>query len=324
MVTMPHVSVMIPVFNHARFIGRTIESVLNQQFQDIDVVVVDDTSTDNSFEVATRYCADPRVRCVRNERNLGVAKNWNRCLELARGPLVMVLGSDDLIDPDHLILVCQAFEEYAQVGLVYAPVRTVDANDRVIHEGVARPSRLYHAGDEAVAALTKGICTVTTVIRRECYERLGLFDEEIWNGPDVEFFPRIASSYDVYDLGQVHGSVRLHEGKMGYLGYLRKDLLDSYIQGSRLTWSHLSPEGLRRLGINDLEKFIAEYGARFALNGATVVIAYGRPDLVCYYLRRAAELDSHWWRRGRFWKAFGLLTVYPLSRRIIRYRMKIA
>jgi glycosyltransferase involved in cell wall biosynthesis len=92
---LPHVTVTIPAFNHEAYIARAIESVLNQSQRDFDVAVVDDGSSDASFEVARRYESDPRVRCERNPENLGLARNWNRCLDLAAGPLVMVFGDDD-------------------------------------------------------------------------------------------------------------------------------------------------------------------------------------------------------------------------------------
>jgi glycosyltransferase involved in cell wall biosynthesis len=321
---MPHISVMIPTFNHARFIGQTIESVLNQRFQDIDIVIIDDSSTDNTFEVVSPYCSDPRISYFRNERRLGLVKNWNRCLELAVGPIVLLLPSDDLIDPDYLELASNIFEAYPRLGFVYAPVRSIDCNGCVIHEGISRPSKFYHAGDEALIALVvRGIHLSTTVVKRECYEKLGLFDERIWHGPDVEFFARIAANYAIYDIGQVKGSFRVHESKAGYLGYLNKGVLNSYMLLLRLTYGYISAEGLYRLGINDLEKFIAEETARYALNGAIVMIAYKNWSLAFHYLYRVIKLIPQWWMWGRFWKTLGLLALLPLSEHLIRRRMKI-
>jgi glycosyltransferase involved in cell wall biosynthesis len=320
---MLHISVMIPVYNHSHFIGQAIESILNQQCQDLDVVVVDDASTDNTCEIVSCYCSDSRVQYVRNEENLGMARNWNRCLELAKGPLVMLFHSDDMLDPDYLTQVSQIFERYPQVGLVYSPVRHVDANNQVTEQAAVRPARYYQAGDEALTALlTTGIHPLTTVMRRECYERLGGYNEGIRDGPDIELFARIASRYNTYDLGRIYGSFRVHDNKAGHLSYLRQDRLDSYMYGTRLIWGYLSPEGLRRLGINDLGKFIAEDGARFARNGAIMMMAHGRPDLTLYYLRWAAKLDAHMWKQMHFWRAIGLLIAYPFSRRLVRSRMK--
>ena len=134
---------------------------------------------------------------------------------------------------------------------------------------------------------------------------------------------RIAIQYDVYDMGRLCGSVRIHSAKMGHLGYTHKELLDSYMYGTRKIWSHLSLDGMRRLGIQNLEAFIAQDGFQFALSGALVMLANGRPDMARYYLGRARGLDTAWWKRARFWRAYSLSLVPPLGRFLVRQRMKI-
>ena len=319
---MSHVTVTIPAFNHERYIARAIESVLNQSHRDLDVVVVDDGSSDGTLAVARRYASAGRVRCERNPENLGLAANWNRCLELAAGPLVMVMGDDDELDAGYLGAASAIFDAHPGVGLVHAPVRIINADGRVVTPGVERPARLYAAGDAAVVSLlTGGFSTVTTVLRRECYERLGGYDETIRNGPDIEFGARIAAHYDVYDAGGVWGSFRWHAGKWGHLSFLQEDSLDLWMHGNRLSWSHVSPAGRRFVGIEDFEAMIARSGAHFAFNGALASIAHGRSDRALDYLRRAASLDAGWWRRRRFWQALALLALLGLGRRVMRNRM---
>jgi hypothetical protein len=236
----------------------------------------------------------------------------------------MVFGSDDLLEPDYLLRATEVFDRYPNVALVYAPVKTIDSADNVNFVEPSRGQTLYRAGDEAVATLLKnGICTVTTIFRRECYERLGLFVEAIRDGPDVEFCVRIAAAYDIYDLGIPGGSVRVHGAKMGHLSYLRPERLDSYMLGQRMIWSHLSSEGLRQMQVNNLEAFLATEGAQFAFNGALVCLAHGRPDLARNYLRHAARLDPALSRAPRFWQAWGLTIVPVLGKRILRKRMRL-
>lgn len=319
---MPHISVTIPAFRHADLIGHAIEAVLAQEMDDFDIVVVDDGSPDQTFEVASAFTRDPRVRCVRNERNLGLAGNWNRCLELAKGPLVMVMGDDDELDAGYLSAASAIFDAHPEVGLVHAPVRIINAEGRVVRPGVERPARRYAAGDAAVVSLlTGGLSTVTTVLRRECYERLGGYDETIRNGPDIELGARIAAHYDVYDAGRVWGSFRWHAGKWGHLSYLEEGTLDVWMHGDRLSWSHVSPAGMSFLGVGDFEAMLARNGAHFGFDGALVSIAHGRPDRAVDYLRRAAALDGGWWRRRRFWQALALLALPGLGRRIMLHRM---
>lgn len=320
---MPHVTVTIPAYNHGRFLGRAIESILAQEHRDLDVVVVNDASTDDTLEVAQRYESDPRVRIVTNERNLGLAGNWNRCLSLAQGPLVMVFGSDDELDPDYLVRASALFEAHPEAGLVHAPVRGFDAAGTILDPGQPRELAVHPAGDAAVSALLRtGIGTVATVFRRAACAAVGDYDETIADGPDVVLCARIAQRYTIIDAGAIGGSFRVHDRKIGPESYLRPERLESYMRGNRQIYECLSPDGLRALGIADLERFLNQDAASFALYGALTAIAYGRPDVARSYLPRAARLDPQWWRRPRFWIALALLAVPPLGRRIMRRRMK--
>jgi glycosyltransferase involved in cell wall biosynthesis len=323
---MRHISVAIPTFNRAHLIRRTIESVLKQEYQDYDLLVVDDASCDGTVAVVEEYCRrDPRVRLVVNEQNLGLTRNWNRCLELAAGPLVQLLLSDDLIDPDYLGKVSEVFERHPQLGFVAASCRYIDENDEVIHPGTSIPAQLYQAGDEAVTALLKGGFphVSSIVMRRECYETLGGFKEDIWHGPDGEMDARIASRFDFYHFGSIHTCFRRHGSNMGNLEFLRSDFLAVDTRKKHLAWSYLSPEGRHNLGVDDIDVFIARDAAQTALGGATVTIGYGRPDLSRFYLKEALRLDPRSWRLPQFWKACILLLAPSIGRRIMGSRMRI-
>jgi glycosyltransferase involved in cell wall biosynthesis len=92
----PKISVLIPTYNYGRFLAEAIESVLAQDFQDFELLVVDDCSTDNTTEVVRPFCAlDARVRFAVNSANLGMAHNWNHCLHQARGEYIKFLFGDD-------------------------------------------------------------------------------------------------------------------------------------------------------------------------------------------------------------------------------------
>lgn len=115
----PTVSVLIPVYNRERYIGACIESALNQTFCDIEVVVVDNASTDRTWECVEKYAArDDRVRAFQNPRNLGPVENWRRCLKEARGRLGKLLFSDDLIYPEYLTRAVSLLED-PDVGFAF-------------------------------------------------------------------------------------------------------------------------------------------------------------------------------------------------------------
>ncbi|MER2598612.1 MAG: glycosyltransferase family 2 protein [Caldilineales bacterium] len=320
---MPHITVTIPVYNRAHLVGRTIESVLAQSFQDWDLLVVDDGSSDDTVAVVRGYTTDPRVQLEINPHNLGLTRNWNRCLELARGPLVQVLLSDDLIDADYLQRVSDHFATHPNTGMVAASCRYIDADDQLILPGVALEPRLYAAGDEAVSALllTIGYPHVSSiVIRRECYEKLGKFNERIWHGPDVEMDTRIAAHYDFYHFGSIHTSFRRHGSNMGNLEFLRDDFLEVDTLKKRLAWQRLSPEGLRAAGVNNLEDYLNQHSAQVATGGALVAVGYGKPALARRYMQQAARLlpeikRTNAYRRNQLLLLWPALTHWVLQRR---------
>lgn len=96
---MPELSILIPVYNNEKYLPRCLDSVLAQTWKDYEVIVVDDGSTDSSYDLAKGYAAkDPRVRAYRFE-NKGVSASRNRALDLARGEWLMFVDSDDYIKP---------------------------------------------------------------------------------------------------------------------------------------------------------------------------------------------------------------------------------
>lgn len=114
----PKVTVFIPVHNRDRYIGDAIQSILGQHFQDFDILLIDDGSTDRSVEVMRSF-HDPRLTIVCNESNLGIPRTRNRGLELARGEYIALLDSDDRASPDRLqkqVAYLDAHPDCVQVG----------------------------------------------------------------------------------------------------------------------------------------------------------------------------------------------------------------
>lgn len=323
---MPHISVTIPVFNRAHLVSYTIDSVLGQSFTDFDVLVIDDASTDPTVDIVERYTQlDQRVRLLVNSKNLGLTRNWNKCLELSKGPLIQVLLSDDLLDPDYLSVVNEAFTQLPSVGFVAASCRYINSAGEVIHPGIPISPKLYRAGDDAVSYfLNNGFPHVSSIVlRKECFTRLGGFDERIWHGPDVEMDTRLASKYDFYHIGKVQTSFRRHGTNMGNLEYLRRDFLEVDFLKRKLAWQHLSEERYRDMGITKLDAHLAKEEAQVALNGAIATLAYQQPELSRYYLQQAMKYDHGIFQKVKFWKAI-LLNVYPpLGVKIIRHRLGI-
>lgn len=118
----PKVSILIPVYNRENLIAECIQSALDQTYTDFEVVVVDNASDDETWEICQRFAAmDPRLRVFRNETNIGPVRNWKRCAEEATGEFSKILFSDDCLEPDCLSQMVPKLDDPV-VALVYCAV----------------------------------------------------------------------------------------------------------------------------------------------------------------------------------------------------------
>lgn len=127
----PKVSVIIPNYNHARYLPQRIESVLNQSFRDIEVILMDDCSPDESRGIIEDYAArDARIRVVYNEQNSGSTfKQWNKGIGLVKGEYVWIAESDDFCEPDLLASLLPFLEADPAVVLAYCDSFDIDENN---------------------------------------------------------------------------------------------------------------------------------------------------------------------------------------------------
>jgi glycosyltransferase involved in cell wall biosynthesis len=135
----PQISVCIPSYNHSRFLPQTIASVLEQTFDDFEVLIIDDCSTDGTEAILKRYALrNPRIRFGVNRENLGMVNNWNLCLEEARGKYVKYLFGDDLLlSKDALRRMLSIFETDKSISLVTSSRRIIDSKSNTI--GIKSP-----------------------------------------------------------------------------------------------------------------------------------------------------------------------------------------
>jgi len=142
----PKVSILIPVYNREKLIAGTLDSALAQTYPEIEVVVVDNCSTDGTWGVLERYAKqDSRVKAYRNAANIGPVRNWKACIEKASGEYGKILWSDDLIAPDFLEKTLPYFDD-AEVGFVFTMVQIFSENSRQYVYGIG-DTGVYSSAD---------------------------------------------------------------------------------------------------------------------------------------------------------------------------------
>ena len=117
----PLVSVIVPNYNHERFLQERIDSILNQSYTHFELIILDDCSTDNSMEVINQYKDEPRLKMVvKNEKNSGSPFNqWNKGIRLAQGDLIWIAESDDACSPDFLATMVKKHLEHPDAVIAF-------------------------------------------------------------------------------------------------------------------------------------------------------------------------------------------------------------
>jgi glycosyl transferase family 2 len=205
----PRVTVLLPVYDGREHLAAAIESILGQSFRDFELLVIDDGSSDGSADVIAA-CRDSRVRCVRNERNLGLVASLNRGLELARGELVARMDADDLSLPDRLRRQVDFLDANPEVGACGGWIVTTGRREGV---RIKYPTR---ADDVRCTLLFEPAMPHPTVcLRRAWFERHGLrYDESYAHAEDYDLWRRAILRFPLANLGEVLLRYRVHDGSI--------------------------------------------------------------------------------------------------------------
>jgi len=185
----PLLSVTITNYNYARFIGRAIESVQRQTFTDLEMIVVDNASTDNSVEVVRKYMRDdPRIRLIVNPENIGTVRNHKRASEEVRGLYRLNLDADDwIIDPNALQSQVDVLNSDPDVSFVFSPVVIAECEDRVLVAPRPFPQDTIVPGEIAIkSAVMIGIMHTGAMMRMSVFRSLGGYNLEARLAIDVK------------------------------------------------------------------------------------------------------------------------------------------
>jgi glycosyltransferase involved in cell wall biosynthesis len=195
------VSVCIPAYNNEKYIKDTIESILNQTYQNIELVVVDDCSTDSTWDIISSI-EDPRMKAYKNEQNLGMSGNWNKCLSLTTGEFVKLICADDVMDNNAIEIEAKAMAQNPTAVLVESDTRLVDVEGKV--NGVFqryKKSGLVDGKEIVKKSLIWNNffgAPVNNLIRKSALEQVGGFDESFTYILDFDLWVSLASIGDVY------------------------------------------------------------------------------------------------------------------------------
>lgn len=187
------VSVITPAFNREKYIKETVDSVLAQEGVDFEYIVVDDGSTDGTYEILKEYSEQGKIQLVSHpeRQNRGQSASLNIGLSLAKGNFIAILDSDDLFKPGKLKKQVQFLESNPDVGLVYGNGDAVDEEGNYIY--TIHPAEHIETNDPNRVLLDcYFLLPQNSLVRREIYEKVGRFDEGYRAAQDHDMLVRIA------------------------------------------------------------------------------------------------------------------------------------
>jgi len=126
----PLISIIIPTYNGEKFIDKTIKSCLNQTYENIEIIIINDNSKDNTEKIIYEFLYDQRIKYIKNKRNLGIVKNVNMGYRESKGKYVISLGHDDVLKPNHLEIMYDCFER--NTSFVFCNSELIDENGNFI------------------------------------------------------------------------------------------------------------------------------------------------------------------------------------------------
>lgn len=228
---MTAVSICVPVYNGEKYLEQCLDCILNQSFSDLEVVVIDDQSDDDSFEIAKKYkIRDHRVRVFRNERNLGLANNWNRCIELSHGEWIKFVFQDDVIElnclekmlhvatPKRGLLVCRRRIIFDNVS--HMTKRTFYPYTRRLSIDTIFQGRSDVGAEEFCNAVLDNLGynfigePTAVMVHRSIFDKVGRFNTEFIQLCDFEFLSRVGCNFGLRYIPETLAAFRIHPKAM--------------------------------------------------------------------------------------------------------------
>ena len=228
----PRVSALVPVYNGAAFLAEALQSALAQTYEALEVVVVDDGSTDDTAAIAARFAqaSGGRIRVI-SQANAGLPAARNAAIAAARGEFFALLDADDVWLPRHIADAVAVFDARPEVGLVHGDVRLIDVNGAFVGSATRHWDKVGDAY-RALALRHEHVCCPSAVFRRRCIEDVGAFDLQFTGlgCEDRDLWLRIAERWQVHFIDECVAHYRVHATSMSRnrerMAAARRRLLD--------------------------------------------------------------------------------------------------
>lgn len=211
----PTVSICIASYNHENFVAKCIESALKQTLADIEIIIVDDCSSDQTFQIVSGF-TDHRIKYSRNSANMGVSFSLNRAISQASSPIICISGSDDIFHHKRVERQYEFLSRAADVPIVFSDVEIIDASGTVTSrvQGMNSQQLESQSRNRWLSEFFHGknrLFAPTAMFKKDAFERLGGFDPRLLQTQDLDLWIRFALAGEIGIITEKLMQYRVHE-----------------------------------------------------------------------------------------------------------------
>lgn len=205
---MPRITVYTPTYNCARYLKKAIDSVLSQTYRDFEFLIINDASCDNTSEILENYKNHPKIKIIKNRKNLGFVRAAIKAIKLAKGEYIMRLDADDYLDENALMIMAHILDKHSEFGMVYPDYFEVDEKDNIIDY-----FRKNKVGNEIelMDLPANGACTL---MRKSCYEAIGGYRSDIRMQDKYDIWLKFLKKFEPYNVNLPLFYYRRHGGNI--------------------------------------------------------------------------------------------------------------
>ena len=203
----PKVSVYIPTYNYGAYLEKSVESVLKQNYNDWELIIIDDGSTDETGAILAKFKGNPKIR-IYHQQNQGLTKANNKAIRLARGKYVMRVDADDYLDENALLVLANVLDYKPEVALAYPDYYIVSEDGELLR--LERRSKVYEE-DELLDLPSHAACAM---IRKSCLIELGGYNEDVSCQDGYDLWIRLIQKFQVYNVNLPLFYYRRHAASM--------------------------------------------------------------------------------------------------------------
>ncbi len=226
------VTIICLCYNQEKYLVESLFSAINQDYPFVEVIIVDDFSTDNSKETIRKWLVDyPEIQFIANETNLGSTKSFNKALKLAKGDYIIDLACDDILLPNCVSLQLKAFHEssFKNLGIVYGNAELINekGNSYFYYFPVDSDKKTIEkraTGDIYLSVISGGnsICSVSSMVKKSVFDALNGYDENLAY-EDLDLWIRASRVYDFDYIDEILIKKRISTTSFGTHFFIKND-----------------------------------------------------------------------------------------------------